>query len=72
MVGLSTARRVLPRGIAHHRVNHSVEFVSADGHHTNVVECMRHQVRDVFEWLGRGDARIFRVMAACVVNACNA
>ena len=72
LVGLSTARRVLPRGIAHHRVNHSVEFVSADGHHTNVVECMRHQVRDVFEWLGRGDARIFRVMAACVVNACNA
>ena len=42
---------------------------------------MHHQIRDVFEWLGRGDARIFRVMAACVlcqpgnrriVNACKA
>ena len=52
---------------AHHRVNHSVEFVSADGRHANVAECMRRQARDVFEWLGRGDVRIFRIMAARVL-----
>ena len=51
--------------IAHRRVDHSVEFVTADGCHTNVVECMRHQI-PCFKWPGRGGAGIFRVMAARV------
>ena len=69
LVGLSVARRVLPRGWENHYAPPRKPFSRVCGRwrHTNVVEFMRHQARDVFEWLGHGDARIFRVMAARVL-----
>lgn len=54
--------------IVHHRVNHSAGFKNAEGKHTNVVECMHHQVRAIFDRVGQEwEKRTCRIMAACAV-----